>query len=250
MPLPPRCPHAFARCTEVPELAPRQSGAPGHLDRCWLDRTEADAAAGRQPDRPAQRGDGDLMTVSGQPASAGTAPRASRAAARGRAPQGPLPDRGRDRVDRTDRPRARGRRRVIRAARGRDARDRGRVRMREDHSDPRARGSSTRPAARSLPRHRHHQGRAQGAAPHPAPGADGLPGPAGLAQPAQAGGPDPVDAAADRAASRGTESRPRSGRCSSAWASIRSTATASRMSSRAVSVSGSGSRARSRSSRS
>ncbi|MET0824350.1 MAG: ABC transporter ATP-binding protein [Solirubrobacterales bacterium] len=31
----PRCPHAFSRCTEKPELAQR-SGSPGHLDRCWL----------------------------------------------------------------------------------------------------------------------------------------------------------------------------------------------------------------------
>ena len=33
----PRCPHAFARCTEVPELLARVLDAPGHLDRCWLD---------------------------------------------------------------------------------------------------------------------------------------------------------------------------------------------------------------------
>jgi oligopeptide/dipeptide ABC transporter ATP-binding protein len=31
----PRCPHAFARCTEVPPLQVR-GGAPGHADRCWL----------------------------------------------------------------------------------------------------------------------------------------------------------------------------------------------------------------------
>ncbi|MGN6867885.1 MAG: ABC transporter ATP-binding protein [Solirubrobacteraceae bacterium] len=33
----PRCPHAFARCTEVPDLTPRLSEAPAHLDRCWLE---------------------------------------------------------------------------------------------------------------------------------------------------------------------------------------------------------------------
>ena len=33
----PRCPHAFARCSEVPELLARIPDAPGHLDRCWLD---------------------------------------------------------------------------------------------------------------------------------------------------------------------------------------------------------------------
>jgi peptide/nickel transport system ATP-binding protein len=31
----PRCPHAFDRCTEEPELVNRVE-APGHLDRCWL----------------------------------------------------------------------------------------------------------------------------------------------------------------------------------------------------------------------
>jgi peptide/nickel transport system ATP-binding protein/oligopeptide transport system ATP-binding protein len=32
----PRCPHAFDRCTEMPELEARLSEAPAHLDRCWL----------------------------------------------------------------------------------------------------------------------------------------------------------------------------------------------------------------------
>jgi peptide/nickel transport system ATP-binding protein/oligopeptide transport system ATP-binding protein len=32
----PRCPHAFERCTEVPELISRLPEAPAHLDRCWL----------------------------------------------------------------------------------------------------------------------------------------------------------------------------------------------------------------------
>jgi peptide/nickel transport system ATP-binding protein len=32
----PRCPHAFERCEEVPELAARVEDAPVHLDRCWL----------------------------------------------------------------------------------------------------------------------------------------------------------------------------------------------------------------------
>jgi peptide/nickel transport system ATP-binding protein len=31
----PRCPHAFDRCTELPELEVR-GGEPGHADRCWL----------------------------------------------------------------------------------------------------------------------------------------------------------------------------------------------------------------------
>ncbi len=32
----PRCPHAFAQCTEVPDLEARVAGKPGHRDRCWL----------------------------------------------------------------------------------------------------------------------------------------------------------------------------------------------------------------------
>jgi peptide/nickel transport system ATP-binding protein/oligopeptide transport system ATP-binding protein len=33
----PRCPHAFERCSEVPELDARVAEAPDHLDRCWLE---------------------------------------------------------------------------------------------------------------------------------------------------------------------------------------------------------------------
>jgi peptide/nickel transport system ATP-binding protein len=33
----PRCPHAFAKCSEVPELAAHLPDAPDHLDRCWLE---------------------------------------------------------------------------------------------------------------------------------------------------------------------------------------------------------------------
>src|ERR1700742_3884073 len=32
----PRCPHEFAKCTEVPPLEGRVPEAPGHGDRCWL----------------------------------------------------------------------------------------------------------------------------------------------------------------------------------------------------------------------
>jgi len=32
----PRCPHAFDKCTEVPELAARHAEQDDHLDRCWL----------------------------------------------------------------------------------------------------------------------------------------------------------------------------------------------------------------------
>ena len=36
----PRCPHAFDRCTEVPDLIGRLAQAPEHLDRCWLEPTQ------------------------------------------------------------------------------------------------------------------------------------------------------------------------------------------------------------------
>jgi peptide/nickel transport system ATP-binding protein/oligopeptide transport system ATP-binding protein len=36
----PRCPHAFEKCTELPELEERLPGANGHADRCWLDPQE------------------------------------------------------------------------------------------------------------------------------------------------------------------------------------------------------------------
>jgi oligopeptide/dipeptide ABC transporter ATP-binding protein len=33
----PRCPHAFAKCAELPDLKDRVPRAKGHADRCWLD---------------------------------------------------------------------------------------------------------------------------------------------------------------------------------------------------------------------
>jgi peptide/nickel transport system ATP-binding protein/oligopeptide transport system ATP-binding protein len=33
----PRCPYAFDKCLQTPELARRLEDVPGHLDRCWLD---------------------------------------------------------------------------------------------------------------------------------------------------------------------------------------------------------------------
>jgi peptide/nickel transport system ATP-binding protein len=32
----PRCPHEFAKCTEIPPLESRVEGQPGHRDRCWI----------------------------------------------------------------------------------------------------------------------------------------------------------------------------------------------------------------------
>jgi oligopeptide/dipeptide ABC transporter ATP-binding protein len=31
-----RCPHAYEKCAEVPDLTARNPDAPAHLDRCWL----------------------------------------------------------------------------------------------------------------------------------------------------------------------------------------------------------------------
>ncbi|MDQ6816254.1 MAG: ABC transporter ATP-binding protein [Actinomycetota bacterium] len=36
----PRCPHAFAPCTNVPELTSRVPDAPEHRDRCWLELSQ------------------------------------------------------------------------------------------------------------------------------------------------------------------------------------------------------------------
>jgi oligopeptide/dipeptide ABC transporter ATP-binding protein len=33
----PRCPHAFDRCIQMPDLVARAEGEAGHLDRCWLE---------------------------------------------------------------------------------------------------------------------------------------------------------------------------------------------------------------------
>jgi peptide/nickel transport system ATP-binding protein/oligopeptide transport system ATP-binding protein len=33
----PRCPHAFEKCTELPDLEERLPATKGHADRCWLD---------------------------------------------------------------------------------------------------------------------------------------------------------------------------------------------------------------------
>jgi peptide/nickel transport system ATP-binding protein/oligopeptide transport system ATP-binding protein len=45
----PRCPHEFAKCTEVPPLESRIEGQPDHRDRCWL---TADEKRGRREVRP------------------------------------------------------------------------------------------------------------------------------------------------------------------------------------------------------
>ncbi len=39
-PFRPRCPHEFAKCSELPPLEARLLDAPGHCDRCWLSPEE------------------------------------------------------------------------------------------------------------------------------------------------------------------------------------------------------------------
>jgi peptide/nickel transport system ATP-binding protein/oligopeptide transport system ATP-binding protein len=36
----PRCPHAFEKCSELPDLEQRLPTAKGHLDRCWLEPSQ------------------------------------------------------------------------------------------------------------------------------------------------------------------------------------------------------------------
>jgi oligopeptide/dipeptide ABC transporter ATP-binding protein len=36
----PRCPHAFGRCAELPNLDAHLPEAPAHRDRCWLSPEE------------------------------------------------------------------------------------------------------------------------------------------------------------------------------------------------------------------
>jgi peptide/nickel transport system ATP-binding protein/oligopeptide transport system ATP-binding protein len=44
----PRCPHAFDRCAERPDLASRLSEAPEHRDRCWLSPEQKRAKRGAE----------------------------------------------------------------------------------------------------------------------------------------------------------------------------------------------------------
>ena len=142
----PRCPHAFEKCMEEPALENRVE-TPGHLDRCWLDvDVQALACATRRS--PARR----------------RKPREHerrRAADRGQARQEVLPDPEGPAAAR-GRARARRRRRQLRGARGRDARPRRRVGLRQvdarphdrppARADRRARSSSRASRSRSSAR--------------------------------------------------------------------------------------------------
>ena len=95
----PRCPHAFEKCTEVPDARrPRCPERPEHLDRCWLERRAEARRCASVGDQIglASRGDGDLVSDERPPSHGAGEPAAGerRAAARGRAPAGAVPDQG------------------------------------------------------------------------------------------------------------------------------------------------------------
>ena len=83
----PRCPHEFGKCSEVPPLEARVDGQRAHLDRCWL------ARGGQAQPREVAPGEIGLGAKEGV---VGMSDRRAppTAAARGRAPQAPLPDPG------------------------------------------------------------------------------------------------------------------------------------------------------------
>ena len=111
-----------------------------------------------------------------------------------------------------DRPGPRRRRRLIHAAGGGDAGDRRRIGLRQDDADPQRSCDWSTPPSGAI-RFRgagHHPARPQASSsPIRRRDADGLPGSAGVAEPAQAGRPDPGDAAAASGACRKDKSRGR-----------------------------------------
>ena len=254
LPLPPALP---ARVRPLHRGAAAESrawpDAPDHLDRCWLERpTEARAARGRRPDRP------------GHPEPVSAERRAGRAGAiagpeRRDAPllevdhlEVHFPSRsGRARRPRTGEVHA-----VsdvsLRARRGRDARRRRRVGLRQDDADPRARAAARRrPAARSASAGRTSPsaGRRE-LAPMRREMQMVFQDPQASLNPRKRVGADHRHAAADPRRPRKTRSRRESRELLDASGSTPSTSTASRTSSPAASASASASPARSRSSRS
>ena len=252
----PRCPHAFDQCTEVPPAGRTASRAPDHLDRCWLAlEDKRRAAPGRRSDRAGQSRAGGLMTRAG--GARARRPEPATAIAGG---TGPLLDVEHLRVlfpikagrhhRPTGRPCPRRRRRVVRAARGRDARHRRRVRLRQDDAHPRARAADRRHLGRrsaSAGQDITKSGRKRPGA-DPQRDADGLPGPAGVAEPAQARRPDPRHAAEAAGRAQGQADRREPGAARAGGPVHRACSTASRTSSPAASASASASPGRSPSS--
>ena len=197
------------------------------------------------------RADGDLVSVevepqsdrAGQPNGAPLLEVEHLAAATSRSSRASL-------IDRTVGARPRRRRRVVRAARGRDARDRRRVGLRQDDADPHA-GAAARADRRHdpLPRPRHHAAPAARSSRRSAARCRWSSRTRSrVAEPAQARRPDHRHAAAAPRRRPKDGSRPRRASCSTRSGSTPSTSTASRTSSPAVSASASASPARWRSS--
>ena len=175
----PRCPHAFDKCDQVPALESRLADAPDHLDRCWLaTEPQARATQRRRPDRACRPGDcmTELMSVEHLkvlfPVKAGLI--IDRTVAHVHA------------VDDVSFALDQGETLGVVGESGCGKTTLIRTLVRLIDSDQRR---------DQVPRHQHHQGVAQDAAADSARDADGLPGSAGIAQPAQAHPPDPGDAA-------------------------------------------------------
>ena len=232
----PRCPHAFEKCLQEPPLENRVE-TPGHLDRCWLD-VETKRSV-READDPRRSAGGGVSTNGGGPLI------------EVRHVKKYFPIR-KGLLQREVGAGARGRRRELRGAGGRDARPRRRVGLRQVDARP-----DDRAAARADGR-RDHLPRAADRGPRRAASCGRCAGrcrsssrtrtrrstrasaSADHRRPAQ----DPLDRR------QGGAEGPGRGAARDGRASRRSTTTASRTSSRAASASGSASRGRSRSGRS
>ena len=118
----PRCPHAFGKCSETPALEHRGGASAGHLDRCWLDADEKrELRMVERPDRAGRtRGNAGVSATNGAPLL-----EVEHLKLHFPIKEGVV-------FDREVGARARGGRRDVRAARGRDAGAGGRVGLRED----------------------------------------------------------------------------------------------------------------------
>ena len=153
----PRCPHAFDKCTEVPELDRRGCPTrPGTVDRCWLElEQQARLRRGRRPDRArdAPRGRSDRRerrrVRAGRRAPRRSAQRRSRCSRSSTCKvlfpikSGVIIDRTVGHVHAVDDV-------SFDARRGRDARRRRRVGLRQDDADPDAGAADRRRPAGAI----------------------------------------------------------------------------------------------------
>ena len=180
----PRCPHAFDKCTEVPPLEARVRARPSHRDRCWLTleekraRREVDGA-----DRARRRGDGDRVSDACDRSAACS--RSSTSRCTSRCARGCCSTARSAEVHAVDDV-------SLALARGRDARrsSASRAAARRRCRAALVRLARRRPAGRSASAARTSRRQAARACARAPRAADGLPGPAVLAEPAQARRPD------------------------------------------------------------